>query len=197
MKTTTLIRSCGVAGILAGPLKLFATVFHPEETSAAWASIHLVGYTGMALALLALVGIAFWQAERFGRLGLAGFLITFLALASMLTEGREHTFHPQLIHGTTPVALPHLIITSLLFSVGGIMLGIAIARAGVLPRAAGIVLAVGAPIYAFAPPIGIPAVFIGSTLLVYGAVTWLSYALWISAAVDARAAGADGEAAAP
>jgi hypothetical protein len=49
-------------------------------------------------------------------------------------------------------------VASLVFSVGYISLGIAIACAGVLPRGAGILLAFGGPVVAFAPPIGVQVV---------------------------------------
>jgi hypothetical protein len=67
---------------------------------------------------------------------------------------------------------------SLIFSVGYVLLGIAIIRAGVLPRCAGILLAVGGLIVAFPPPIGIPAVLaVGHALFGLG-LAWSGYTLW-------------------
>ena len=66
----------------------------------------------------------------------------------------------------------------MVFSIGYILVGVAAARAGVLPRGAGILLALGAPLVAFSPPIGVQAVIIvGHTLFGVG-LAWLGYALW-------------------
>jgi hypothetical protein len=54
----------------------------------------------------------------------------------------------------TPHGLLELIIASLVFSIGYILLGVAMVRAGVLPRGGGILLAVGGPVVAFSPPLG-------------------------------------------
>ncbi len=60
-------------------------------------------------------------------LGVAGFLVAFAGTAMMLLEGREHLFFPDFGVGT-PLGLWELISKSLIFSVGYILLGIAIAR---------------------------------------------------------------------
>ena len=74
--------------------------------------------------------------------------------------------------------LPELILAILVFSVGYILLGTAIARAHVLPRGAGILLAVGGPIVAFSPPIGIqPVLIVAHTLFGVG-LAWAGCALW-------------------
>ncbi len=53
----------------------------------------------------------------------------------------------------TPRGLPELIASSI-FGIGFVLLGIAIARAGVLSGDADVLLAVGGPIYAFSPRSG-------------------------------------------
>lgn len=58
------------------------------------------------------------------------------------------------------------------------MLGVAIFRAGVLPRGAGVLLAVGGPIVAFSPPIGVFAVFVVCHTLFGLGLVWLGYTLW-------------------
>ncbi len=60
------------------------------------------------------------------------------------------------------------------------LLGVAICRAGVLPRAAGVLLAVGGPSVAFAPPIGILAVLVVGHTLFGAGLAWLGYALFFS-----------------
>jgi hypothetical protein len=76
-----------------------------------------------------------------------------------LLEGREHLFSPDFGQGALH-GLWELIAASLIFSVGYVLLGAAIVRAGVLPRSAGVLLGVGGPIVAFSPPIGVQAVLV-------------------------------------
>ncbi|HLL97524.1 MAG TPA: hypothetical protein VK276_00525 [Rubrobacteraceae bacterium] len=66
---------------------------------------------------------------------------------------------------------------SLVFSVGYISLGIAIAWAGVLPRGV-VLLAFGRSVVAFAAPTGVQVVIaLGHALFGLGPM-WLGYALW-------------------
>jgi hypothetical protein len=138
--------------------------------------MHLLFFFALIATLLALVGILAYQLRQAGRLGLAGFFTAFVGTAMMLMEGREHLFSPDFGVGT-PRGLPELIVASFVFSIGYILLGIAIARGGVLPRGAGVLLAIGGPIAAFSPPIGIVAVeIVGYTLWGLGLV-WGGYVL--------------------
>ena len=154
---------------------------HPSDEvgvrSAAWVPVHLLYFAALAVVLLVLVGILARQLQRAGRLGVVGFLVAFAGTAMMLLERREHLFSPVFGVGT-PLGLWELISASLIFSVGYVLLGIAIPRADVLPRSAVILLAVGGPIVAFAPPIGIlPVLIVGHALFGSG-LAWLGYALW-------------------
>ena len=79
----------------------------------------------------------------------------------MLLEGREHLFSHD-FGQDTPVGLWQLIAASSVFSLGYVLLGVAIFRAGVLPRA----------------PIGIPAFLIVGHTLFGAGLAWLGYALW-------------------
>ncbi len=177
----TLIRRSGLLAVGAGAYMVVLPFVHPSDDvgvrSAAWVPVHLLYFAALAVVLLALVGILARQLQRAGRLGVAGFLVAFVGTAMMLLEGREHLFSPDFGVGT-PLGLWELISASLIFSVGYILLGIAIARAGVLPRGAGILLAVGGPIVAFSPPIGIlPVLVVGHALFGLG-LAWSGYALW-------------------
>ena len=73
-----------------------------------------------------------------------------------------------------------LVLGSLVFSVGYVVPGVAIALAGVLPRGAGVLLAVGGLLAAFAPPIGVQAVIVVGHAL-FG-LLWPGYALRSTAA---------------
>ena len=181
-----LLRQTGLLAMAAGVSTFLTPILHPDDPgNAAWVPVHLLAFATLIAVLLALVGIFVRQLPRSGRLGLAGFLAAFVGTSMMLMEGREHLFSHD-FGQSTPGGLWQLITTSLVFSVGYVLLGVAIFRAGVLPRAAGVLLAVGGPIVAFSPPIGILAVLIvGHTL--FGAGLALSgYALFLSPTGAAR-----------
>lgn len=181
---TTLIRQSGILAIATGASMVLVPFVHPKDPqSAAWVPVHLLYFATLMGILLVLVGIFAGQLQRAGRLAVAGFLTAFVGTAMMLLEGREHLFSHDFGQGT-PRGLWELILASLIFSVGYISLGIAVARAGVLPRGAGILLAVGGPIVAFSPPVGVLGVIIvGHTLFGLG-LAWIGYALWVEPAKE-------------
>lgn len=104
--------------------------------------------------LLGLVGLYACQSEAAGRLGLAGFLLAFLG--SMLIAGDlwfEAFAFPyfadvasRVIEGGDPggTLIAGAVVSFLTFNVGWLVFGIASFRAGVFPRAATVVLVVGA-----------------------------------------------------
>ncbi len=173
-----LIQRSGFLAIAAGVSIILGPFVDPvSPQSAAWVSAHLL-YFGTLMAIqLILVGIFVRQLQRAGRPGVAAFFTAFIGTAMMLLEGREHLFSQDFGQGT-PTGLWQLILASFVFSVGYVLLGAAVARAGVLPWGAGVLLAVGGPVVAFSPPIGIEAVLIvGHTLFGLGLV-WSGYAFW-------------------
>ena len=179
--TTAWIRRSGLLAIAAGSYMVLAPFVHPESPqSAAWVPVHLLGFVALAAIQLALVGIFARQIQRAGPLGVAGFLAAFFGTAMMLLEGREHLFSHDFGEGT-PAGLWQLVATALVFSIGYVLLGIAVARAGVLPRGAGILLAIGGPIVAFSPPIGVVSVLIVGHALFGLGLVWSGYALWTGA----------------
>jgi hypothetical protein len=178
LSSGALLRQTGLLAMVAGVSTFLAPILHPDDpASAAWVPVHLLSFATLIAVLLVLVGVFVRQLPRTGRLGLAGFLAAFVGTSMMLMEGREHLFSHDFGQGT-PVGLWQLIATSLVFSVGYILLGVAIYRAGVLPRGAGVLLAVGGPIVAFSPPIGILAVLVVGHTLFGAGLAWLGYALW-------------------
>jgi hypothetical protein len=185
-REAALLRQTGLLAMAAGASTFLAPILHPDDPgSAAWVPVHLLSFATLIAVLLVLVGVFVRQLPRSGRLGLAGFLAAFVGTSMMLMEGREHLFSHDFGQGT-PVGLWQLIATSLVFSVGYILLGVAVFRAGVLPRGAGVLLAVGGPIVAFSPPIGIPAVLLVGHTLFGAALAWLGYALFFSPTGVAR-----------
>lgn len=175
---TALIRWSGLLAIVAGLSMILVPFVHPENPqSAAWVPVHLLYFATLMAIQLVLVGIFIRQLQPAGRSGVAGFLIAFAGTAMMLLEGREHLFSRDFGQGT-PLGLWELILASLLFSIGYILLGVVVARAGALPRGAGVLLAVGGPIVAFSPPIGVLAVLVVGHALFGMGLVWAGYALW-------------------
>ena len=177
MSSSKLIRWSGLLTIGAGAFLGLSPLIHPSSPqSAAWVPMHLLYFAALIATLLALFGILLYQLQQAGRLGLVGFFMAFVGTAMMLLEGRERLFSPDFGVGT-PRGLLELIIASLVFSLGCILLGVAIVRAGVLPRGAGILLAVGGPIVAFSPPIGVLTVeIVGHALFGLG-LLWVGYVI--------------------
>ena len=172
------VRRGGILAAVGGASMVVMPFAHPESPqSSAWVPMHLAYFATLMVILLGLVGIFAYQIDRAGRLGTAGFLGAFFGTAMSLLEGREHLFSHDFGQGT-PEGLWQLIATALVFTVGYVVLGVAVVRAGVLPRGAGILLAAGAPLVAFAPPIGVQSVIIvGHTLFGVG-LAWAGYALF-------------------
>jgi hypothetical protein len=176
-----LVRRSGLLAVAAGAYMILLPLMHPSDDvgnqSAAWVPVHVLYFATLTVILLVLVGILARQLQRAGRLGVAGFLTAFFGTAMMLLEGREHLFSHDFGQGT-PLGLWELVAASVVFSIGYVLLGVAIARAGMLPRGAGILLSFGGPLVAFSPPIGDQAVIIiGHTLFGVG-LAWSGYALW-------------------
>jgi hypothetical protein len=94
----------------------------------------------------------------------------------------------SMFNGTTSSAdlgaLPTLwTIAGPLYMLGGLLFGIAVYRAGVLPRWAGVLLAVGtviAPVAALLPLAAQPKIAVPTGL----ALIWLGYGLWSNPATE-------------
>jgi hypothetical protein len=202
MKITTsnLIRWAGLSAVTGG--LIFAARIHPPDTLASvttneWVIVHAVGVAMCLLVMFGIAGIYARQAKEVGWLGLAGFLM--LQVMWTLTAAFQFaealilpllaTEAPGFVEGFVGIssgatgdanlgALPTVFsIASVLYLLGGVLLGVATFRAGILPRWAGIALAVGtvAPL-AFAL---LPHEFIRVAAVPFGlALAWLGYALW-------------------
>jgi hypothetical protein len=141
---------------------------HPPESLTAvstdlWAWVHYAGVVFCMLNALGVAAIYARQAERAGHMGLAGFLLLELmwvpSVAFQFVEGlvlpRLVTESPAFVEGflslssgsgagmPIPVLNGVYMATSIAYLAGGLLLGVATFRAAVLPRAAGLLLAVG------------------------------------------------------
>jgi hypothetical protein len=204
MTTTTsnLIRWTGLSAVVGGSLFVGIQPVHPPETlasvsTAAWAIVHYVGFAMCLFNLLGIAGIYARQADKAGWLGLTGFLLFgvmwVLTAAFQFTEAfllpLLATDAPSFVAGVVGIPggavsevslgiLPALYsLGSVLYLLGGVLLGIATFRAGVLPRWAGVALGVGT-----VAPLALsllPHEFIRLAAVPFGlALVALGYALW-------------------
>jgi hypothetical protein len=202
MNTTNLIRWAGVSAIVAGIFYVIVGLFHPPNmvasvTTTPWAIVHVVATAMCFFGLLGLTGIYARQVKESGRLGLAGYLLFSLWLVIIAGFTFTEVFilpllataAPQFVESwmgmlngsASPMdlgAMPMLwTLTAPLYMLGGLLFGIATIRAGILPRWAGGLLALGtvlAPVAALLPlelqpkmavPVGIALAWLGYALL--------------------------------
>jgi hypothetical protein len=210
MSSASLIRWSGGALLLAGAILGVSTLLHPNEVadpeavlSGAWVIVHTAYVPGFVLALFGLAGLYARLAERGGKLGLAGFVLSFIGSALFLvvvvTEAAivpavaASDAGPTLLDPTGPLFGGELglifLVGQITFALGFVLTGIATARAGVLPRSAGLLL-FGAPLVAFWPPLPQLVGVAGGVLFGFGFV-WLGYAVW-SGAGAVRQEGGEG-----
>jgi hypothetical protein len=200
--TPNLIRAAGVSALLAGICYVFVGIFHPPNvassvTSARWAIVHVVACAMCFFGLLGMAGLYARQAEKSGRLGLAGYVL--LSIWFVLVMGfsfveafvlpRLATADPAFVQGWMGMlvgpsskvdlgVLPTLWTSSApVYILGGLLFGIATYRAGILSRWAGVLLAIGtalAPVAGLLPNASQPKTAVPVGL----ALAWLGYGLW-------------------
>jgi hypothetical protein len=210
--SSTLTRAAASAAALAGLAYIVIQFIHPADdlaslTTQAWVGVHVLSLVEAVLALVGLTGLYLRQARRFGVLGLIGYLMfgTFFILQSafnfaeafiaplIAVRSRQLAIDFVGLFGQTPAvtdlgplaALP--LVGAALYTVGAIVFGIAVVRARVLSRGAGILLIVAAALTPVAgvllrhPLDRIAAIPMGLALI------WLGYSLWSHHREDAIA----------
>jgi hypothetical protein len=165
---TTLTRSAGLAAVAAGTIFIAVQLNHPPLTVAGvhpaeWAIRSSLKMLMAALALVGITGMYLHQVRRMGVLGLIGFVLfaanylfivstSFVAaivlpaiadtsptyVTNVLVAASGH--HPP---GYTGSLYAALLFGGFLYLAGGLLFGIALYRARVLPRWAAALLAVG------------------------------------------------------
>ena len=207
MKITSsyLIRWAGVAAMGTGIIYIAIQAIHPLDvlssvTTARWIFVHSLSIVMDLLGLLGVAGLYARQVEKSGWLGLAGYLLFSLFWALTMAfhfleafvEPQLATVAPKFVEGLLGVvtgapseislgAIPGVYALDGIagYVLGGLLFGIATFRAGVLPRWAGGLLALGAMLplllgsvvhhpydRLFAVPVGL-------------ALAWLGYALFV------------------
>lgn len=177
--STTLTRRAGLAAVVAPPLMAAGLVVADQAHSQQPGSGIGVaaGITAAALFVFALVGLR----ARHGGLGLLGRIAFWLAIAAF------------------PLAMPFgyagFIVLAVEFGVVVLLYGVAMLRAGILPRPA-------VALFAFTWPAWAPLAYVITALdndanrylivpigLTLGALMWLGWAMWREPALDARPTG--------
>ena len=202
MNSRNLIRWTGVAAMAAGIIFAGIQPIHPPDvlasvTTDAWAIIQSFKLAMSVLFLVGIAGLYARQVEAAGWLGLAGFLLFSLTWVIQM----PFIFVQALINPLLATALPAFVesflaivnghpgemnigvlpvlynLAGLLYALGGLLFGIATFRAGILPRRAAGLLAIGAvaPIVlamlphpldrSLAVPMGLAMAWLGYALL--------------------------------
>jgi hypothetical protein len=205
MKPTasSLIRWAGLSAMVAGICYVVVGIFHPPNilssvTTTQWIMVHILATAMCFFGILGMAGLYARQAEKSGWLGLAGFVLLSLWFAFILGFSFVEAFIlpslatavPKFVEGWLGMftssasemnlgVLPTLwLLTAPLYILGGLLFGIATFRAGILPRWAAGLLAVGTtlgPVVAALLPLEYqPKVAVPVGL----ALAWLGYALW-------------------
>jgi hypothetical protein len=199
----TLTRVAAIAAAVAGLTYIVIQFIHPADdvaslTTQMWVNVHILSFAEAVLALVGITGIYLRQVRQFGVLGLIAYLMfgAFFLLQSafnfaeafiaplIAVQDRQLAVDFVGLFGQTPAvtdlgplaALP--LVGGVLYAVGAILLGIAILRARVLSRGAGILLIAAAAATPIAgvllrhPLDRIAAIPMGLALI------WLGYSLW-------------------
>jgi len=213
-----LTRAAGASAALAGLIYIVIQFIHPRDvitsiTTPMWLVVHLLSMSMAVLALIGLAGLYLSQVRRLGVLGLIGYLMFSLffilqsafnfaeaLIAPLLTDAAPQ-FATDFVGlfgryaSTTDLGPLALVVPvgSALYIVGALVFGIALLRARVLSRGAGILLIVAAvltPVAGLLPH----AVERMAAIPMGLALIWLGYSLWSTQhrAAQLPAAGSEG-----
>lgn len=200
--TSTLTRGAAISGALAGLIYIVIQFVHPSDvvasiTTPAWVLVHILSLSMAILGLGGLAGLYLSQVKQLGLLGLIGYLMFSLFFLLQSAFNFAEAFIAPLLVGVAPQFAEDFVglfgryasatdlgplalvvpVGSALYIVGALLFGIAILRARVLSRGAGILLIVAA---ALTPVAGLlPHTIERLAAIPMGlALIWLGYSLW-------------------
>lgn len=206
MSSSLLYRTSGLALLLGAVLgsigNVLGSVLFPnndlsQSSSVVWFAVMLLSFIGSLFLLLGLPAVCVRQAERAGWLGFIGFVLTIIggflftsfsptALLILPWLAQEA---PKLAASSGPPSLfVFFLVASLLFAVGGILLGVATMRARILPRWAGLLILVGAVLNLVSFPLsGVISAIVGTAAFIIFAVGfgWIGFSLMSTGNVEA------------
>ena len=214
MKITTsaLTRVAAVAAMIAGLAYIAIQFIHPADvvaslTTPMWQMVHILSFSEAVLALIGLAGIYLRQVPRFGILGFIAYAMFGFFFVLQAAFNFFEAFiaplvavsAPQLavdivgLFGRTPAvsdlgilaALP--LVGAVLYAGGALLFGIAIIRARVLSRGAGILMIAAAIVTPVAGALLPHALERMAALPMGAALAWLGASLW----ANMRAGSAD------
>lgn len=196
-----LSRLAGASALVAGACYVLVGLFHPPNVAASvtttrWEVVHVLACAMSLFGVVGLAGLYARQAVRAGWLGLAGYVLLNVWLVLIMGFSFVEAFVLPHVAHTLPEfvtawmamftgdastfdlgALPTIwTLSGPIYLLGGLLFGVATFRAGVFPRWAGALLAVGtlfAPVAALLPNASQPKVAIPTGL----ALAWMGYAL--------------------
>ncbi|TFC86643.1 hypothetical protein E3T28_03835 [Cryobacterium sinapicolor] len=165
ISTSTLTRGAAVAAALAGLAYIVIQFIHPADAVASlstqrWVVVHILSFSEAVLALVGITGIYLRQVRQFGILGLIGYLMFgFFFILQSAFNFAEAFIAPLFVSDAPQIsmdfvglfgryaavtdlgplaALPQ--VGALLYIGGALLFGIAVIRARLLSRGAGILL---------------------------------------------------------
>ena len=196
MASSSLIRLSGLAAMVASVLLLIGDLLSlatesenmsESATTAPHIFTFLLYLLGSVLVLVGLVGLYVRQSEAVGVLGLVGFAVAFLGTSLVLGVVWAQLFMAPFLAVQAPRVLDTeptgalalgFTLTFALLAVGWLLFGVAALGARVYPRAAAIVLMVGAVINFLPVPL--------SGIVLDVAIAWLGFILFTGRGEAAR-----------
>jgi hypothetical protein len=195
MSASKVIRWAGLSAVIAGVLIVVTQLIHPADdpssvATSSWAIAHSLILGSSIFGLLGIAGLYARQVEESGWLGLIGFLMLIVAEALITGFAVVEAFIFPVLATEAPQYIVDffafenlgafgavLLVTILLFVIGGLLFGIAVIRAGILPRWAAILFIIGSVSSLVVPALPEAAGKIIGVVLGLG-LAWLGYALW-------------------
>lgn len=189
MTSSNLIRWAGLSAVVGGILFAVGIIIRPADgpesiATNLWVVAQYLFLGSLIFGVFGTFGLYARQVKEAGLLGLVGFLM--LIVARLLFTGLTFfeafiipvlaTEAPQFIGGlfAGEYEFPVVGVAGFAEIIGGLLFGIAIIRAGILPRWAAILFIIGIVPGRFGPEV---VVRISSVVLGIG-LAWLGYALW-------------------
>ncbi len=201
MEARRLIRWSGMTLLFSGIILGIAMLLHPrgaafsETLEHLWVPLHIAEGLVYLLNLLGLSGLYLSQAEKAGNIGFIGFVLTLFGSAFGLSVAVDEVvlypfiaaqeYAPKTWFDLAGLAWPlkglvlPLLLNIVFFDLGIILTGVAIVRAGVLPRWVGWLLEISMAlsIGAFLSPAIYSLFYVGGMVLGIG-FAWAGYLLW-------------------